>query len=76
MMSNMYFSIKEGTIEAFYSANSKANYFKLLKGESSTKHDIFMSSMQYNKAVAAPILLPHSPIKLTFPEFLRYSTEI
>ena len=58
----MYYSINEGTSEAFYSANSRANYFKLLKGESITKHDIFGSSIQNNRAVAAPILLPHRPI--------------
>lgn len=58
----MYYSIKEGTSDAFYSANSKANYFKLLKGESITKHEIFKSSIQYSRAVAAPILLPHNPI--------------
>ena len=56
---------------AFYYAISRAKSFRLLKGESITKHDILGSMAAKKRAVTAPILLPHKPIYETFPHFLK-----
>lgn len=43
-------------------------------GESRIRKEVVESLNEYNKAVAAPIDLPHIAIYLTFLVYLKYST--
>lgn len=47
---------------------------KDVKGESTTMPAMVWSSAAYMIEVAAPILLPHNPIRDTVPVFHKYST--
>jgi len=57
-------------------ANSLAKVFKLVNAESRTIPAILWSLSACNKAVAAPIDLPHKAIVETVPDYLKYSVTV
>lgn len=60
-----------GTLNSDCSASSRASRESEAKPLSSTMPAIDGSVCAYSTAVAAPMLLPHSPIRVTFPEARR-----